>query len=796
MALRLIKGGAVGSLFLSYDRDDRGRASAVASALEKAGHSVWWDRHIKGGAQFSKQIEAALGRAEVVVVLWSRHAVESAWVRDEAASARDSGRLVPATLDGTPPPLGFRQFHTVDLSRWTGRGRRALVELIDAIHAALGEDHVPSEPQRGAGPPATVRKVAIAVAAALALAVAIAVAGWLTGWRPWGAAGQPRITMAVLPFDAIPADQENAPFAEGLAEEISGELARNPRLQMIGRTSAAMFEESRADAKTIGRKLRVTYLLDGSVRRIGTDVRVGVELVRARDGAQVWRHTYNGTLNDIFAIQDRIGQSVEAQLRSSFVGKEGVTARSLATRGDVYSHYLTARGILREPGKFSGSRKESIERATELLRQAVALDPNYAPAWAQLSGAILVRREVAGFFRTAEERARSRNEAIVYANRALALAPRLAEAHYAKARTLVGPEGRQEGNLRGLETAVRLDPNSADAWFSLANYHAWNGDFEAELKARRKAVALEPLWIFAFGPAAQSAWNLGFEEEARRYWGRVERDGVPSPFQAHAVRSDVAARNGDWSLQLIEGLAARRAADQGRRSMAEAAIGEALRSAGDQARAKRAWATFGLDEMTWALWRGQPPSQAELSSRSRNLAAFWGNRELIPPLLKNLVNHGRSREVVDLYRRQFGAPEKLQRYPGGHVPFVSDATTIALALRDVGMNEEAGHLLTLVRESVDQRIRGGRAPRSYYFHAALVAAAQRDNGAALRWLEHASANKWWYAQEYSLPDIADEPAFRNLKADPRFQAIAARQRAWQARERREMGPLLREVDSL
>src|SRR5215212_5384273 len=111
------------SVFLSYDRDDASKARPIATALENAGHSVWWDLHVRGGAQFSKVIEEALKAADAVVVVWSKNSVESAWVRDEAAAGRDSGRLVPVTIDGTEAPLGFRQFQTIDLSRWKGRGR-------------------------------------------------------------------------------------------------------------------------------------------------------------------------------------------------------------------------------------------------------------------------------------------------------------------------------------------------------------------------------------------------------------------------------------------------------------------------------------------------------------------------------------------------------------------------------------------------------------------------------------------------------------------------------------------------
>ena len=110
------------SVFLSYDREDATKARSIALALEKAGHQVWWDRHIKGGAQYSKEIEAALKAAQAVVVLWSKESIDSAWVRDEAAAGRDSGRLVPIKLDQAEPPLGFRQYQTIDLSAARGRG--------------------------------------------------------------------------------------------------------------------------------------------------------------------------------------------------------------------------------------------------------------------------------------------------------------------------------------------------------------------------------------------------------------------------------------------------------------------------------------------------------------------------------------------------------------------------------------------------------------------------------------------------------------------------------------------------
>ena len=135
------------SIFLSYARADVVKARTLASLLERADHSVWWDRYIKGGTQYAHEIEAALKVAEKVVVLWSAGSVDSAWVRDEAAAGRDTGRLVSVTLDGTQPPLGFGQYQTVDIANWHGRGKpRNFEELLDAISSTGGM-------QDGAGSP-------------------------------------------------------------------------------------------------------------------------------------------------------------------------------------------------------------------------------------------------------------------------------------------------------------------------------------------------------------------------------------------------------------------------------------------------------------------------------------------------------------------------------------------------------------------------------------------------------------------------------------------------------------------
>lgn len=131
-------------VFLSYARADRVRVSELAAALERAGHEVWWDRRLSGGAEFEREIERALARADVVVVAWSTASVRSHWVRDEAAAGRDRNRLVPVSLDGTTPPLGFRQLHTIDVAAWKIDASCCCAPVEEAVDAAMKCDRAAS----------------------------------------------------------------------------------------------------------------------------------------------------------------------------------------------------------------------------------------------------------------------------------------------------------------------------------------------------------------------------------------------------------------------------------------------------------------------------------------------------------------------------------------------------------------------------------------------------------------------------------------------------------------------------
>jgi adenylate cyclase len=238
----------VSRIFLSYARDDADAARQLADLIVRAGHDVWWDDRLRGGSRFAKEIDRALKNAEAVVVLWSAASVESAWVQDEAAEGRDSDRLVPVAIRSAKPPLGFRQFHAIDLGSWNGNGRPAAFDkLLDAIGRVCLSDEREDVPRTAAAE-----------------------------------TSESKLSICVLPFSNMSGDPEQEYFSDGISEDITTDLSNISALDVVARNTAFGFKGQNADVKEVAKLLKVTHVLEGSVRKAGNRIRINAQLI---DGA-------------------------------------------------------------------------------------------------------------------------------------------------------------------------------------------------------------------------------------------------------------------------------------------------------------------------------------------------------------------------------------------------------------------------------------------------------------------------------------------------------------------------------
>lgn len=272
-------------VFLSYSREDKDRVRLIAKALQREGHIVWWDEHIPGGDEFGDVIEQELARADVVVAVWSSTSIRSAWVRDEAGTARDTRRLVPVSLDGSQAPLGFRQLHTIDLSSWNGRSAsRDLVPLKKAVadRSAAGKPDRANAAQSAttAGRPRFSRAAVATGAGAVALAVVGA--ALMSGLLPGAASAAITPTVELGRFTISPGG-----VPPGLADVLQNEML------------AAFGTEHEVAVVTGGGSGQ--FVLDGSIQKTADSLRFTVNLTNRHTGGLVWSQAFDRALEDSLA---------------------------------------------------------------------------------------------------------------------------------------------------------------------------------------------------------------------------------------------------------------------------------------------------------------------------------------------------------------------------------------------------------------------------------------------------------------------------------------------------------------
>ena len=347
------------SLFLSYSRDDADRVQPLAAALEHHGHEVWWDQHISGGEEFSEEIERALESSDAVIVCWTTKSVRSAWVRDEAGSGRDRGCLVPVTLDGSQPPLGFRQYQTIDLSRWNGRLESpALEQLNSAISGRCG-GAVQRKPARGhthRSPPAfSPSRWAVAAVAAVMLVGG----GAFLYPRLSAHSGNIEPKVAVGQFSLASTDLPRA-LPNMVGQEIVAAFGAENAVTVVapGDPNAA----------------KSPFVMEGSITKLGSAARFTVNLKNQQTGVVLWSNAYEHEVADaVAARQAAVGAS--QVVRCGLWGASSYKQRMSDQALSLYLKWCNEH--------WSGSTSEMAE--LDAARRVTVALPDFSFGWSALA---------------------------------------------------------------------------------------------------------------------------------------------------------------------------------------------------------------------------------------------------------------------------------------------------------------------------------------------------------------------------------------------------------------------------
>jgi tetratricopeptide (TPR) repeat protein len=467
------------SLFISYARDDAGKVRALAEALERDGHRIWWDRHIAGGQQFADEIERALESADAVIVCWTKTSVRSAWVRDEAAAGRDRNCLIPVLLDGSTPPLGFRQYQSIDLTGWPSRNGEAFDRLTAAIAERCGVE--PGKKAAAAArpkPPLQANRLKWLGAAAVLAAIGL------------GAFIYPRVTSA----GAI-----EPKVAVGEFRLVSSDLPK-ALPEMVGQEIVAAFGAENAVTVVApgDRKAGASpYVMDGSISRLPDAVRFTVNLKNQRSGVVLWSSAFEHETADAVAAR-QAGVAASQVVRC---GLWGASSYKKAISDEALSLYLKWCNE-----HWSGSTNETSE--LDAARRVTVAVPDFSFGWSALALATVPLA-----VGQSAEANRLREEGRAAARKSMELDRQNPEGYMALAGLL--PLNRYAEREALLKKALSVRPTECGCERqAYGDFLASVGRMEEAVEEYERARDMRPLAPFSNLRFAQALYVVGRNEEA------------------------------------------------------------------------------------------------------------------------------------------------------------------------------------------------------------------------------------------------------------------------------------------
>ena len=529
-------------MFACYSHENADAVYREIAWLNEHAVNVWYDEGISPGLEWRDEIATAIQGCSRVLFFVSPQAVVSEHCRRELNFAQEENREVVAIhLERTEIPPGLRlglnnrqAILKHELSEQEFRDRLIRVAQADGGAAQT----VPLETKKPAP------KVLPAAMIAVVISVVAAVGWFVTrDMTPepsavGDVASPPAVTLlpnsiAVLPFENLSPDPDNAYFAAGMHEEILNQLAKIKELSVIARTSVQTYADGTKAIPQIGRELNVSTVMEGSVRYAGNRVRVTAQLIDAKSGLHLWSDAYDRDLEDTFEIQSEIARNVTSALKVQFaVAEQQSISKKPTDNPQAYAHYLSAVAVRQN--------LDSLDPVHQGLDQAIALDPNFAQAMALKAWLYGFQTEApfTGNVPTPESQRNYVQLAQEYAERAIAIDPDQAEAHLAL--SIVDQYYRRwDGRLAKAKKAYELNPNHYAIAFWYGRALLREGRIDEGIPIIERAAELDPRnWSIHYFFGLELGW-------AQR-WERAKQ-------QLKLVQSMVPEFSGSYSLLALFG---------------------------------------------------------------------------------------------------------------------------------------------------------------------------------------------------------------------------------------------------
>ena len=340
-------------------------------------------------------------------------------------------------------------------------------------------------------------------------------------------------SVAVLPFANMSADAENEYFTDGMAEEIINALSKIQALRVASRTSSFAFKGKNEDIGEIGKKLKVSTVLEGSVRKMGSKLRITAQLVNVADGYQLWSERYDREMEDVFAIQDDISQAIVKSLRVILSeGEKKQIEKVRAVNIEAYDFYLRGKQY------FHQHRRKSLDHARQMFEKAIEIDPNYALAYAGVADCYSM------LYAFADAREFNLRQADIASRKALELEAGLAEAHVARG-LAVSLGKRYDEAVPEFEKALQLNPKRFETVYWYGRSQLSQGNFEEAVRLFERAATLRPEDYETQKFMGQAIKSLGRHDEAdaaiRKTAKLIEMHLELDPYDARALILGAAA---------------------------------------------------------------------------------------------------------------------------------------------------------------------------------------------------------------------------------------------------------------